>query len=132
MKLKPVAFAAVAAMFVPVMADAGLSSSGFFNCTKNTDGSGSCHGTFLAARNGPGATDQVSFAMDNSGYLYFGAVQGGVGYSCTKNATASSFDYSLWNGMMSDRNYYYVSWDATGTCSWVYVGNMSGYQSLTQ
>jgi hypothetical protein len=114
----------------PRMAEAGSSSAGFFSCTLNPDGSGNCHGTYNGARNSPGIHDQVSFTMDNSGSAFFGAVYDGTSMSCTKQVTAGSMDAHIWTAAISYRNYFYVSWDSTATCSWVYVGNMSGSQSV--
>jgi hypothetical protein len=114
----------------PRMAEAGSTSPGFFSCTLNADGSGNCHGTYNGARNSPGFNDQVSFAMDNSGDAIFGAVYNGTSMSCTKSVTAGSMDALIWTAAISYRNYFYVSWDSNATCTWVYIGNMSGYQSV--
>jgi len=119
-------------MALAVPAEAGSSSPGFFSCSKNADGSGSCSGTYVAARNGATASDQVSFGMDNTGRLYFGAVYAGVPYSCSKNATAGSLDMETLTAATSARNYFYVTWTSAGVCSWAYVLNASGYQSLAQ
>jgi hypothetical protein len=128
-KCSALGFIAATAL-VPFAASAGASSSGFFSCTVNADGSGNCQGTYNGARIGATANDQVSFTMDNGGFAYFGAVYAGRSYSCTKSVTAGSLDALTWNAAISSRNYFYVNWDAGGTCSWVYIGNMSGYQSV--
>jgi hypothetical protein len=119
-----------AVSWVSGVAHAGSSTPGFFRCTANADGSGSCSGTYNGARVSTDANDQVSFTMDNGGFGYFGAVYGGRSFSCTKSIVAGSLDAVAWNAAISSRNYFYVTWDSTGTCSWVYIGNMSAYLSV--
>lgn len=119
-----------AAALAPELAHAGALVSGYFSCSTSTDGSGYCTGTYSGARASSGDNDQVSFTMDNGGFAYFGAVYGTRSYSCTKNVAAGSLDALAWNAAISSRNYFYVSWDSSGACTWVYIGNMSGHQSL--
>lgn len=128
---KSLSLGVVAAVsWVAGVAHAGSLVPGSFSCGTNTDGSGYCTGTYDGARTSPGTHDQVSFTMDNYGFAYFGAVYNGVSYSCTKSITASSLDAVAWNAAISARNYFYVTWDSSGACGWVYIGNMSAYQSL--
>ncbi len=112
----------------PLVANAGALVSGGFLCARSQDGSGYCTGTHDGARNSHGSGDQVSFALDNTGFAYFGALYDGGTYGCTKTTTADSLDALVWNAAASSRNYFYVTWNAAGTCEWVYIGNFSAHQ----
>ena len=100
-----------------------------FSCAPS-GGERVCSGNLRAARTSPGATDQVEFRVDGTGYLYFIASYAGVRYQCTFDlpssanlapaALAADFD-----------TYFAIRMNAQGNClSNSYLTNNSAYKKL--
>jgi hypothetical protein len=102
-------------------------------CYKNTtDGAGTCYGNFLAFRNHAGASTRAYFYKHDSGTKSFYAAVTNTStnvttsYSCTPDAAAGA----MWSKAISHSGYFYVSWDANGTCTYVALTNGSHYANF--
>lgn len=99
------------------------------SCSANSDGSGSCAGTFLGFRNSSGASDYAQFQSNTTpGFVpqIFYAVYAGRLYSCVPDANIQA----IWPMVMAARGYFSVSWDASGTCHNLWLNNGSYTQNF--
>lgn len=105
----------------------GLQSQTVF-CQKNTDGSGLCYGNFVGFREDATSTSSASFREDlmtgTRSFDSWSTPAGGtspVVYTCIPNAAVSA----LWEQALSNRGFFRVSWDASGTCDYLRLVNSS-------
>ncbi|MFY1825029.1 hypothetical protein ACN47A_03885 [Myxococcus fulvus] len=99
------------------------------SCYQYADSSGYCYGNFLAFRNDATTTTYASFretdAATRSFYARF-TVSGATTpstYTCIPDATVSA----MWAQALDARGYFYVSWDASGTCTYLALNNGSSF-----
>lgn len=117
---------AVAGLLASMNAEAGQQWT-TAACSKASDGSGSCYGNFLAFRNNSDPSTYASFIEYASGSRYFQAWWPTTGVvSCVPNATVAN----LWPRIMLHEGYFYVTWDATGTCNQLILNNGSHHSSF--
>ena len=113
----------VGAVFVASDAAAGLQQSVAVAVT-NANYSGYAYGTFASFRNNADANAYVTFSNYGGNNLMVGEL-GGKQFSC-------GFPSSLlgaFNQALLSRDYFYVTWDTTGTCTSLYLKNSSAYGS---
>lgn len=98
-------------------------------CATNADGSGYCAGSFLGFRNHPNPQVFASFTDSHSGYREFAAqyapdaVTPAQRYGCMPSSALQSF----WPEAMKHDGYFYISWDAQGTCNSLHLAHGSQY-----
>jgi hypothetical protein len=118
----------LAALGVGSLAFAGSTYEGAY-CYKYTDGSGYCYGNFQGFRDHAGASTRAYFYKSDSGSKSFYAAitntSTGVttGYSCTPDAAAGA----LWSKAIVHHGYFYVSWNTSGSCTYLSLTNGSQY-----
>lgn len=115
------AAAVVSAVAVPSVSNAGAQYQ-YANCTNAANGSGSCQGTMLGFRNSSNSSDYAWFFFNGS-YRSFSAHAGGVFGYCTPNASVAT----LWDLAMNARGNFSISWDSTGTCTYLAMWSGSEY-----
>lgn len=121
--------AAVLALSFGAMESRAGYTSQSASCSKNADGSGSCSGTFLGFRNSANSGDWVYFQYNSTpGYVTYAfyANYAGVFYSCTPNSTLQA----VWPMIQSNRGYFNISWDASATCTNIWINNGSYTQNF--
>ena len=129
MKLAPVLSLAVLGASSVALAGSQLETT---YCYANTDGSGTCYGNLLGFRNDSNAGTYARFYEYASGSKYFNAafkVAGATGvsyYSCSPNATVAA----AWDEVQSLNAYFFISWDANGTCDYLAITNGSQYANF--
>lgn len=122
---------ALATLGLASVASAGLQSKSA-QCYQNTDGSGYCYGNMLGFREDATTTSYASFREDEDGTRSFYArftVSGATvpsTYTCIPDATVSS----IWSQALSARGYFYVSWNTSGTCTYLRLSNGSLYSNF--
>lgn len=109
---------------------AGYSSSTEY-CTKQSNGSGYCEGTYGGFRNGGGSSDYFFFNTQASGtspaYQYFGAELGNTWYSCTVTSSNSSVAAAWPQSVDPTAFFFYIAWDANGNCNSIEINRGSPY-----
>jgi hypothetical protein len=98
----------------------------YAHCQKSADGSGSCRGNMREFRNYTGGPSYAEFGMNSSGTKVFYASYTPAGgatehFSCTPNATVAA----VWEQAMQNIGYFYVTWDTTGACNYIWFYNGS-------
>jgi hypothetical protein len=120
-----VAVVGIVTVLVSTRSEAGWEYN-FANCSKQSDGSGSCGGTFKGFRYNSDPLADAEFHMDSwpngETSYWFQAYLNSVPYSC--QATTSDV-FSLWPSAMSARGEFGVYWDASGRCSFLRITNVS-------
>lgn len=99
------------------------------SCFKNADGSGECRGTFAGFRASPNPGDYAYFQYNSTpGYVTYAfyATYNGVFYMCAPNATL----VSMWDVIQNNRGYFNISWNASGTCTNIWINNGSYTQTF--
>lgn len=96
-------------------------------CYKSSDGSGYCYGNFLGFRNHAGGSTQAYFyKTDNGSKSFYGAVTNtSTGTTTSGSCTPDAATGALWSKAISHNGYFYVSWNTSGTCTYVYLRNSS-------
>jgi hypothetical protein len=109
-----------------VSAHAGLSNPNGATCTKNADGSGVCSGTIKGFRNTANSTDYVEFAYNSDPSFVtraFYASFNGQFMGCSP--TATSVVSSVWPMAMDNTDSFQITWDASGTCTNIFLAHSS-------
>ena len=109
---------------LPGVAHAGADNSNWAYCTKAADGSGYCSGSPAGFKKSPGAGDQSKFISTTYGYVWFNAYLANVNYTCTFPFNSANTN-NLYNLLMLNRGEFNISWDKTGTCTYVEIYNSS-------
>lgn len=117
----------LATILVSVSSDAGTQSVSR-TCIMNPDNSGLCYGSFYSFRNSPVADSAVFTRTTSGGYGQFYATEGGISYSCLTPTSGPVYD--LFPVALANRGFFYISWDTTGTCSFLQLANGSQYQNV--
>jgi hypothetical protein len=121
----------VAVLGAGSLAQAGSTSESAY-CYKSTDGSGYCYGNFLGFRNHAGSGTKAYFYKRVDGTRNFNAAITNpstgltTNYSCIPDTATSA----LWSRALAHSGYFYVSWDATGTCTYLSLYNGSQYSTF--
>jgi hypothetical protein len=101
-------------------------------CYKNTDGSGSCYGTFLGFRNHAGSGTYAYFYKHSSGSKSFSGAYTDTStnttsyFSCTPDAATGA----LWTKAVAAQGYFSISWNTSGTCTYLSLYNGSLYSNF--
>jgi hypothetical protein len=114
-------------LLAPLRADAGIQDEWTY-CTKNKDGSGYCAGTFRGYRNHPDPNTSVHFAYSSNGGSGVQVNYDGQAHVCMTQP-GSAVD-KMWPMSISHSGNFQLSWDAAGTCTWLYLGNGSADRSF--
>ena len=127
-KLVPVL--SVAVLGGASLASAGSSADSAY-CYKNTDGSGGCYGNFRGFRAHAGANTYAYFYKSDAGTrsfygAYTNTTSGVTTYvSCTPDASTAT----LWTKALANEGYFSIYWNASGSCTSLYLANDSRYAS---
>src|SRR5262249_8384077 len=98
---------AFAAVLLPAESRAGSTRVYGTYCTKNSDGSGYCNGSYAGVRAATDPNAYVYFGWSGSTYQVFGEYLNGVSYSCiAPSSLATAFQVA-----MSVRGEYFVNWN---------------------
>lgn len=126
----------VPVLSVAVLGGASLASAGTTSesayCYKNTDGSGSCYGTFLGFRNHAGSSTYAYFYKNDSGSKSFSGAYTNTStsvttyFSCTPDAATGA----LWSKALAHNGYFSISWNSSGVCTSLYLNNGSLYANF--
>jgi hypothetical protein len=125
--MKRLAFATILALAVLTISRPSHATPGasFGGCWTSTDGSGYCYGTMYWWGNTPG--NSASMNWDYANFGWFQVQYNNKNYSCTTNSTLMGNAFAL---AVNSRGEFFVSWDANGTCSSVYLYNGASYQDF--
>ena len=129
---KMVPVLSVAVLGVAGVASAGSTSESSY-CYKNTDGSGGCYGTLLGFRNSTGSSSNYARFYKNTSasrsfYAYYtsSTTTAPTSYTCTPDATVST----IWDKAIRARGYFNIQWNASGSCTYLYLANGSQYTNF--
>jgi hypothetical protein len=120
--------AVLVAFSVLAVADAGRAGQSFSagaSCTSNTDGSGSCRGSYNGFLASTDVNAYAAFWNEGATYGVFVAELDGKYYSCTSNNPGSAW-FAISAG--SPAASFAVSWDSTGTCNAVSMESGSQFK----
>ncbi|MBN1206256.1 MAG: hypothetical protein JXB05_15170 [Myxococcaceae bacterium] len=125
----------VPVLAVAVLGGASLAHAGatyqMAYCSKSPDGSGSCNGTFLGFRNDSGASTQAYFYKNDGGFKsFYGAFTNPLGELVTAGCIPDAATGALWSKALAHEGYFSISWDSSGTCTYLYLANSSQYSTF--
>jgi hypothetical protein len=120
---------ALGLLIMPAPARAGADLTGYARCSKKSDGSGECEGTFAGFFN----SDFSAYAQfwgplrdgasPNQDGVQFYAVLKSVPYTCYFFPDLR--DAQWYTALLSSRSFFHLYWDQTGTCYQVTITNTS-------
>ena len=86
------------------------------SCSKDATGAGTCWGTPRGFRNSSDPTAQVDFLLTLTGGVAFVAHFGGTTYTCSIPSNPNTIAFA--NFFETANNWFQISWDATGNCTY--------------
>ena len=109
----------VALMLAAAPSHAGYVWTDSAYCIKDASGAGFCIGTVRGFRRSTNAGDYTDFYVSNTGSVGFEAIYNGSYNSCWLPAGAQSV--ALAQFTTQGNAYFYIRWDASGTCTGAYI-----------
>lgn len=127
LKIAIAIFAAAAVLAPAALTHAGYVNTDSASCYKDATGAGWCTGSMRGFRNDPHWHALAQFYLSPTGTVQFSANYGGLWYSCLFPTNANSTAFANFGAL--GNSWFYVYWNASGTCTNGYVYQGSEYGS---
>jgi hypothetical protein len=97
---------------IPNDANAGRRDESAY-CSKYSDGSGTCSGSFAGFRNHSDPGAYIMFSRPSNSNRWFFAQFGSHSIACVPNASVTA----VWPDAMTAGGYFWIDWDKYGNCT---------------